>query len=135
MKVCFFFLICASVVLFGCQNTSENTAVIDAVNPGEVFVGHGGLDKTIKLQNFTRRETNGLMEVQVDLKNTASSDVAVEYSFEWFDRDGFKIETPIQHWTPVTLNGKHVLVVSGISPKAGAQKFKIHVRYPHQVTK
>lgn len=125
------FLLLASA----CGNTSENVGVVAGANPGEVLVGHGGLARTVQIQNYLTRENSGLLEVQVDLKNESSSDVSVEYSFEWFDAQGFKMETPIEHWTPTTLNGKHVHVVTAIAPRPGARKFKIHLRYPQEVTR
>ena len=129
------FLIAGILFFSSCKNTAGNTGVIHASNPGEVLVGRDGLDKNIKIQNYLSRNNNGLLEVQVDLKNTTSRDIAIEYSFEWLDADNFKIDTPIEHWVPVTLNGKHVRVVTAIAPRPGAKTFKIHVRYPHEVTR
>lgn len=125
------FLVLAGALGFSCGSTAENSGTIGGANA--VMVDHSGLGGTVQLMNFLKRQNNGLLEVQVDLKNESSSDVSVEYTFEWLDAQGFKMDSAIEHWTPVTLNGKHVHVVTAIAPRPGADKFKIHVRAPHEV--
>lgn len=120
--------------LAGCK-TTESYAEVKGAGPAQIFHASDGLGSQVSMQNFLRAEVNGLLEAQVDLKNNKSGDLRIEYMFEWFDARGFKIESSVEHWTPATLNGNHIRVVRAISPKPGADSFRIHVRRPHEVTR
>ena len=124
-----------SFLYTSCKTTAENSLTVQGANPADYFVGNNGLDAKIKMQNIQRRQNNGLLEVQVDLFNATGSDLSVEYAFQWFDAQGFRIDSNIEHWTPATLNGKHVQVVSGIALRPEAEKFKLIVRNPQEVTR
>lgn len=135
MKTLFSFLCAIALVSAPACRTSENYATSQSRDLVEIFYAHDGLASAVSMQNFKRAETNGLLEAQVDLKNHRSTDLPIEHMFEWFDANGFKIESAIEHWTPVTLNGNHIHVVRAIAPKPGANAFRIHVRRPHEVTR
>lgn len=129
--------LCALLLSFGyssCQNTSQNTLSLDG-STDQVLVVEGALGSKVQMQNILRRQRNGLMEVQVDLFNASSSNISIEYSFEWFDAQGFKLDSSIQHWTPITMNGKQLHSVQAVATKAGADKFRMHVRSPQEVTR
>lgn len=130
------FLVLAFLLPFAVAcRTTENYAEVKGVGPAKIFEASDGLASQISIQNFLRQENNGLLEAQVDLKNNSNRDVSIEYMFEWFDAKGFKLETNLEHWTPATLNGNHIRVVRAISPKPGADSFRIHVRKPHEVSR
>lgn len=79
---------------------------------------------------FERRD--GKLFVQFNLRNTRSSNLAIEWAIEWFDASGFKIDTP-RRWQPAALGGKGFETITQTAPTPEASSFRLGVRKPNTV--
>ena len=72
--------------------------------------------------------TGGLMEVQLTGVNSTSSYKKLEYKIEWFDNNGFLIDTVMSRWTDFPAYGNSEFGFRAVAPKAAAVDFRIRIR-------
>ena len=72
--------------------------------------------------------TGGLMEVQLTGVNNTSSYKKLEYRIEWFDKNGFLIDTIMSRWTEFPAYGNSEFGFRAVAPKAAAADFRIRIR-------
>jgi len=70
----------------------------------------------------------GLMEVQLTGVNNTSSYKKLEYRIEWFDNNGFLIDTVMSRWTDFPAYGDSEFGFRAVAPKAAATDFRIKIR-------
>jgi len=119
--------------LAGCADTSANVLVGETVDAGlakTVVVNNKSFAKGVELTDIVARKVNNLLQIQVVLTSLKSDTIRFEHSFEWFDAEGFKVESQAEHWTPEVIYGKQVLRIEGIAPNEMAESFKFMVREP-----
>jgi len=63
-----------------------------------------------------RDRENGLLRVQVDLRNTRYRTERIIYRFSWFDEKGIEVPSIQSTWTVRTLNGGETIQITGIAP-------------------
>jgi len=120
--------------------TVSNVAV------GEVLEGEAGefLDKDyiikdrslardIAVLDVTARYVGDFLDAQAVVKNRRNTTVAFEYAVDWFDEEGFPIDTNIRLWKPDLLYGAETKWITAICPKPHARGFKFMIRKPHPV--
>jgi uncharacterized protein YcfL len=93
----------------------------------EEEVGDRALERKFVLLGIKSERRDGRLHVQFDLKNTTTSELAVEWSIEWMDDRGFRINTQ-PHWSPVRVGGNGAVPVQQTAPVPEAVTFKLHVR-------
>jgi uncharacterized protein YcfL len=121
-------------------------ATISNVAVGEVKVGKEGeilkkdyiikdrsLAKEIEVLDVKARFVGDLLEGQAILHNKRKDTFEFEYKFEWYDSEGFPIESNVTLWTPDLLYGKDQKWIKAQCPKPGATGFKIMIREPNPV--
>ena len=93
----------------------------------EEQIGDPSLERHFVLVGLLTERRDGRLHVQFDLKNTTSSELAVEWSIEWMDGRGFRIDTQ-PHWRPARIGGNGDVPVQETAPVPEAATFKLHVR-------
>ncbi len=89
--------------------------------------GERSLNKDLEIVRYRSERRDGRLHVQFDLQNKRDSNLAFEWSMEWFDSAGFRIETG-DHWTPVVLGGKGFETIAMTAPTTEASIFKLAYR-------
>jgi uncharacterized protein YcfL len=79
----------------------------------------------------TKRESEHLI-VQFDLKNTTPRDLAIEWSIDWLDASGFRIDTN-RHWRPAIVTGMGFESIQETAPVPEATTFQLQMRRPTPV--
>jgi len=72
--------------------------------------------------------TGGLMEVQLTGVNNTSSYKRLEYKIEWFDNNGFLIDTVMSRWTDFPAYGNSEFGFRAVGPTTAATDFRIKIR-------
>ena len=80
----------------------------------------------------TRTNTGGLMEVQVTGVNDASSYKKLAYQVDWFDKNGFSINTVLSRWTDFPAYGNSQFGFRAVGPTKAANDFRIKIREEDQ---
>jgi uncharacterized protein YcfL len=83
--------------------------------------------------NIRSLDAANSFEVQVNLKNESSRDLAFEYRFIWYDSRGYEL-SGITSWLPAVLGSKESKGFRSAAPGANSAGFKLMVRMPHSVT-
>ncbi len=73
------------------------------------------------------------LEGQAIVRNKKKATVSFESKFEWFDDDGFPVESNVSHWKPDLLYGKETKWIKSICPKPNAKGFKVMIREPNPI--
>ena len=122
-----------AAALTGCSSGEARTTV-DARSPGSgpddyklVYLDPAFADK-VAVDKVARRNVDGFLQVQVTLVSTSIRPIAIETSWEWYDRDGFRIDGGRDGWIPAELGAKTTMEIRGIAPKPDLDSFKFHVR-------
>jgi len=121
----------------GCTTTtSSNVAEVYAVaGPGgqievrkNIVVNRPWLAERLEFGDIRTRMTGEFLEVQVAVTNTQSKTRQIEYSFEWYDADGFRVEAVGSTWKPRVIYGKQTVELQSIAPTPAAKTAKLFVR-------
>ncbi len=79
------------------------------------------------------RETtvaNGLLKVQVKLKNLDTEQRRVNYRFVWLDEDGMKVRSSLSAWRPKVLEAKETVWISAVAPQPNVNSFQFKMQEP-----
>jgi uncharacterized protein YcfL len=125
-----------SFILLGCANNiPPTTSGIGSSNmaQGDDFtkrlkVDNPELAKQLKIADVKSRNTNGLLEVNLELASTDKKSLKLQYHFNWFDADGFVIESRKTAWKPLELHGFQSTTLRGLAPSEQVTSFDVYVR-------
>lgn len=131
------------LVLFcaACAKSTVSNVAVGKIEEGEegqvlkreFFIKDKNLAKEIQVVDIKARYQGDFLEGQAVLTNLENSTVPFEYKFEWFDGEGFPIETPVVHWAPDLLYGKETKWIKALCPVPNAKGFKVLIREPNPV--
>ena len=93
-----------------------------------VLINNRALLRDLQITDIKSRMVNGLMQVQVQVLNKSSRNFSFDYSFSWFDNEGFQVFGVDGHWTTEQVTGNEVKSIIGVAPKPEAQQFKVKIR-------
>lgn len=124
------------VGMAGCARTASNVAEVYTVAGPEgqilvrenIVVNRPWLAERLQFGDIKSRVKNGFLEAQVEVTNTLSRTQHIEYSFLWYDEDGFHIDAASSAWTPKVVYGKQTVDLRAVGPTAAAGKVKLQVR-------
>ena len=126
----------------GCTTTtSSNVAEVYSVAGPDgmievrknVVVNRPWLARRLEFGEMRTRKTGDFLDVQVDVTNTQSKTRQIEYSVEWYDADGFRIEAVGSSWKPKIIYGKQTIQLQSVAPTPAATTAKVFVRAPTPV--
>ena len=98
----------------------------------ESLEGDPRLANDLVLEDMRSERRDGRLFVQFNLKNTTNSNLAFEWTMEWFDTSGFKISTA-EHWTPVAIGGQGYETITQTAPTPDANSYRLSFRKPNSV--
>ena len=135
-------LVCAALAAGCTRTTSSNVAEVYSITGPEgeievrknIVVNRPWLAQRLEFGDIRTRSTpNGFLEVQVAVTNTRTTTQQLEYSFAWYDADGFQVEAVGSAWKPHVIYGKQTVELQSIAPTPAATSVKVFVRAPAPV--
>ena len=133
-------LLLVSAALFtGCTSVSEGSG-----GPQTTLQGAEGLPGATELDSgYTLRQDleimrpvsvrkNDFLVVQFELHNKRGSQMNLEWSVEWTDEQGLKIDTN-ENWRPLAIGGKGYETIQITAPTPSARGWKLKVQKPNPV--
>lgn len=109
------------------RGTPTNTYVGNQAGKQQEYLGDPDLAKKFVLLDIKTERRDGRLRVQFDLKNTTGTDLPIEWSIEWKDASGFRIDTN-PHWRPTMVAGKGFESIQDIAPVPEAAMFQLQIR-------
>ena len=70
---------------------------------------------------------NGFKKIEAELFNATRGRVAIRYRFEWFDADGFAIDSPMDEFRDRALLGGERARISTVAPNERAVDFELEI--------
>jgi len=81
----------------------------------------------------SRRLDDGRLQVEFDLKNTRSNQTEFAWTVDWFDRDGFEVQTAHRAFEPMALGGGAMRTLKITSPTPGAVSWRLSITTRNEV--
>jgi uncharacterized protein YcfL len=134
------------VCLFAFSSLSCASQTVSNVAVGEIVEGEQGetlqkdyvikdkaLAKLVEVTDVKARVVGEFLEGQAIVRNRKKYTVPFEVKFEWYDAEGFPIESNVTQWRPDLLYGSETKWIKALCPKPHAKGFKIMIREPNPV--
>ena len=127
-------LLIAIVVLAGCQSTAEVSPEIqaqtcpgfDAPGGGEAKVRYVDRPEvTVEATRCVMR--NGLMRIDIDIRNGRRTEQRIAYRFEWYEAHGMSLDTE-EAWKPVLLYPEDVITLRAVAPSSAVEDFVLVIK-------
>ncbi len=124
------------LIFIGCANKTPpitSGTGTSAITQGDDFSKHLKVDNSklaakLNIADIKSRKTNGLLEVNLQLASTFKKSLKLQYHFNWFDAQGFVIESRKTPWKPVELHGFQSTTLRGLAPNEQVASFNVYVR-------
>lgn len=101
--------------------------------PGMVELDSGmALSNDLEVQHLNQGRRGGFLVAQFDLHNKRGSTLAIEWSVEWFDEHGLKIDTN-ESWRPLVIGGRGFETLQITAPTAAAEEWRLKFQKPNPV--
>ena len=126
----YYFLMLISLTIVGCSNVPKGLEM-EAIR-SERFIIHPDLEDEIAVISERIRPVGVLPQAEVTLKNFTEDRYTIEYRIDWYDQDGFKIET-LSSWNRLTLTPNGTQDVRSVGKSDKAVSFKMNIRLPDDV--
>ncbi|MFQ2366688.1 YcfL family protein [Aeromonas enteropelogenes] len=115
-----------ALLLTGCATNTSGIALYGAAGAAAVAEQHQNVNVT--LTELSRREQNGLLQVNVAATSTQRSDNKLQYLFYWYDEAGQEVASDGRGWTPLKLHGYQSRTLSALAPSPAARGYRLYVR-------
>ncbi|MEZ6963901.1 YcfL family protein [Aeromonas sp. S9(2024)] len=115
-----------ALLLAGCATNTSGIALYGAAGAAAVAEQHQNVNVT--LTELSRREQNGLLQVNVAVTSTQRSDNRLQYLFYWYDEAGQEVASDGRGWTPLKLHGYQSRTLSALAPSPAARGYRLYVR-------
>lgn len=124
-----------ALFIVSCADTPPVTSGMGTqkMHPGDEFSKHLKVDNAelhekLKITDVKSRMTNDLMELNLELTSTYKKSLKLQYHFNWFDADGFVVESRKSPWKALELHGMQTTALRGVAPSSNVKSFNIYVR-------
>ncbi len=129
-------ILLSTLVIAGCANNKPPVTSgtgTSAMTQGDDFSKHlevhnTDLAKRLFISAVKSRKSNGLLEVNLQLTSRYEKSQKLQYHFNWFDADGFVIESGKTPWQPLELHGQQSTTLRGLAPNINVSTFNVYVR-------
>ena len=81
----------------------------------------------------TGRTEDGFLKAQVTIQNLGHMTEDFETKFEWFDDQGFKVDSGVEMWKPGLVYGQERKEIFAVAPNEKASSFRFHIRKPNSL--
>ncbi|MBL0456141.1 YcfL family protein [Aeromonas enteropelogenes] len=115
-----------ALLLTGCATNTSGIALYGAAGAAAVAEQHQNVNVT--LTELSRREQNGLLQVNVAATSAQRSDNRLQYLFYWYDEAGQEVASDGRGWTPLKLHGYQSRTLSALAPSPAARGYRLYVR-------
>jgi hypothetical protein len=127
-------LLIVMIVFTGCRSTGEPSPEIQARTcPGFDAPGAG----EVKVRFVDRPEVtvvatrcvmrNGLMRVDVDVRNDRRTEQRLAYRFEWYEAYGMSADTE-EAWKPILLYPEDIKTLRSVAPSEAVEDFVVVIK-------
>lgn len=128
-------LVCLAVLAgAGCNTSRHQVNTVENANPA--YVRRNIEDKRIVRDKATARAVavlnviegttaDGGRRIGVEVQNQQSKSFRFNYRFDWFDGQGFPVNTPTATMISQQIEGGQILVLTSVAPHPGAQDFRL----------
>jgi len=114
------------------SGTAQNTYVGGEGLETEELVGNRSLAKDLEMTQVRSERRDGRLHVQFELHNKRTANLAIEWTVDWFDDGGFRIDWP-RRWSPVSLVGQGYNTIAFTAPVPEASQWRFAVEYPNAI--
>jgi len=128
-------LIVTSFFITACKNVPPVTSGIGSsqIEPAQEYSKHLQTDNKqlavkLHISDIKSRTINDLLQLNLTLASRYEKSQQLQYQFQWFDQDGFAIETGKSPWQALELHGMQTATVTGLAPSTKVSTFSIYVR-------
>ncbi|WP_421329519.1 YcfL family protein [Aeromonas veronii] len=115
-----------ALLLTGCATNTSGVALYGPAGGAPTLEQHQNVNVT--LTELSRRQQNGLLQVNVAAASTQRGDNKQQYIFYWYDEAGQEVASDGRGWTPIKLHGYQTRTLSALAPSPAAQGYRIYVR-------
>lgn len=124
-------LICLSLALYACDSvntvepanpSAQRTAIAD-----KRVITDSTLNGIAYLKALNVAQSGGRMRIQAEVQNYSVSPQKFHYKYEWFDKDGMIISSPLSAWKSVVILGHESLSLSEVAPTPDAVDFRLKI--------
>lgn len=130
-KILSIFFIVFIFVISGCSNKQKEVSLEQLNTHKNVIVEDSSILDWLAIENIASMvRSDNMLEVQVQTKNMNSKSKTVAYKIDWFDENGFLVETILSKWKLLQVEGKRGANIKGISPSQSVASFKIRFQEP-----
>jgi uncharacterized protein YcfL len=135
IKGMFFILLSLCLGLVACSSRSPVTSGLgsDVIHQADNYarrlqVDNVSLGQQLEITNIKTRLSNDLLEVNLQLSSHAKKSLKLQYHFNWFDAQGFAVESQKTPWKPIELHGMQTISLRGLAPNEEVESFTLYVR-------
>jgi uncharacterized protein YcfL len=121
----------------GCHTAQHEVNTVETANPSYVrrniedkrIIRDPELARSVAVVNVIEGTTpDGLMRVGVEVQNLRRTSFRFNYRFDWFDNQGFPINTPTATMVSQQIEGGQILVLDSVAPTPGTRDFRLTVQ-------
>ena len=133
-----FTLVCLFSMILGlvaCGSPPPVTSGLgaQAVHSGDGYSEHLKVDnpslgRQLEITKIKSRQTNNLLEVNLELSSQYQKSLKLQYHFNWFDAQGFAVEPQKSPWHAIELHGMQSLTIRAVAPNSLVDSFNLYVR-------
>lgn len=126
----------AACLLAGCSRWHPRVNTTVAANPEGVpetiedarLIWDKDLASAVQLVGLIEGTApNGFKKVEAELFNAARQRLAIRYRFEWFDAEGFAVDSPMDEFRDRALLSGERTRISAIAPNDRAVDFQLEI--------
>jgi len=126
----------STLAIAGCANKTPPVTSgtgTSVMTQGDDFSKHlevhnADLAKRLFISDVKSRKNNGLLEVNLQLTSKFKRSQKLQYHFNWYDADGFVIESRKTPWQAIELHGQQSTTLRGLAPNINVSTFSVYVR-------
>lgn len=142
MKKLFMVLLCAVPVAFaGCRSAVGSVERANPIGMPQLVqdkrvMPDVTLRNKLEILGVNQGVASGdLTKVQVRVRNLNKRSLKVDYSWEWFDKNGMMVKSTSQDWKSLSLAGSEQKALSSIGPSPAAVDFVLKFQEPRPFLK
>jgi len=120
-------LLLGTGLLSGCRTSSGIT--VESYPKRSITVNSKVVGNLLQVTEHNAVKRNDLLLAQITLQNISQKDLQFECRFEWKDKEGIVIETPMTTWMPFSFSAKERKAVNAIAPNAAAEDYTFIIRF------
>ena len=118
-------ILLSTFAIAGCAN---KTPPVTSGTGTSVMTQGDDLAKRLFISEVKSRKNSGLLEVNLQLTSNYKRSQKLQYHFNWFDADGFVIESRKTPWQAIELHGQQSTTLRGLAPNINVSTFSVYVR-------